>query len=127
MQLINDLHDLEETIEKTKVSIIKLKNDVYYGYVDKSNAYSQFEVFRNSLIENTELLSETYKTYIDLTAESVELPKLEKEYLENLILYKTKLKVAEKADHKLKKKLVAEAVRIAFYLQQLYINKHNDK
>ena len=129
-QLIHELRETQQTIENIKCSIIRLRNDVLYGYVDKSKAYTLYDIFRKNLIDKSKHLEHLFEDYVKSSTVSIDLPKLEKEYGENMILYKTKLQIASKADHALKKKMVVEAVGIARHMQELHKNiyklKHND-
>jgi len=116
------IQSVEEKIRSVKDKIIVLKNDVLYGYEDRYKAMSLFEIYKKSLIEYSEQLNNLFQQYfqkMETESHHVKILSLEKEYMENLISYKQRLKTAEKTPFKQRKKIIKEAVKLNLHIEFL--------
>lgn len=111
---------IETEMDAIKENIIRLKNDVLYGYTDKLKAAALFKKFEDELQRlNDEMIQYIEKAEDNEDNHAKQLAMLLSEYDQNMIIYKGKLKQSEKSLQKQKQKLVQESVRISMYLTNL--------
>lgn len=120
--IAEEINTCEQLLEKVKKRIIILKNQVLFEYITKENAIQEYTQLRQSLVDENEKLKEMYDYYIqnvDNLENELEVQRLEKEYNENLILLKNKMKLVSESDKTKKIKLVTETVRLSMFLTNL--------
>jgi hypothetical protein len=117
-----DIRVIEDSIEKLKLDIISLKNNVLYKYITKDVAVKMFEELKDNLISQNESLKPLYEYYfahVENIETVYEIEKLEKIYDENYIYYMNKMRIAAISDTKKKDKLISEAVQLSVFLSQM--------
>jgi|LauGreSuBDMM15SN_2_FD.fasta_scaffold10330_3 hypothetical protein len=120
----DEIRDSEKAIEKLKRRIIILKNEVLYGYIEKDKAITEYTTLRTNIVDESERLKLMYDYYIenvDNLENEMEVQKLQKEYNENLISLKNKMKLSSSSNDEpsKRKQIVTEMVQLSMFLTNL--------
>jgi hypothetical protein len=120
----DEIRDSEDAINKLKTRIIILKNEVLYDYIGKEKAIAEYTKLRTELVDESDRLKLMFDYYIekvDNLENELKVQNLQKEYNENMVSLKNKMKLSRNmVDSSSKRKNnITEIVRLSMFLTDL--------